>query len=88
VGRLPGQFLRRTELIKSRGSGIRHFLLHWNVFHMPLHEVIYPNSNFAGPDRVRINIIIGYSFSAISEIVRIDGLNMFSWMMDLDAWYC
>jgi len=50
------------------------------------HNVIYPNSKFAGQDRVRINIIIGYSFRAISDVVRIDRLNIFSWRMDLDAW--
>jgi len=28
-------------------------------------EVIYPKSDLAGPDGVRINIIMGYSISAI-----------------------
>jgi len=47
-------------------------------------EVIYPKSDLAGADRVRINIIVGYSISTILDVVRIDRLNIFSWMMDLE----
>jgi len=47
-------------------------------------EVIYPKSDLAGADRVRIKIIVGYSISTILDIVRIDRLNIFSWMMDLE----
>jgi len=45
-----------------------------------------PYSELAGPDRVRINSLFGYSFSAISDTDRIDRLSIFSWMMDLDSW--
>jgi len=47
-------------------------------------EVMYPKSDLAGTDRVRINIIFGYSISTTLDIVRIDRLNIFSWMMDLE----
>jgi len=47
-------------------------------------EVIYPKSDLAGTDRVRINIIVGYSISTVLDVVRIDRLNLFSWMMDLE----
>jgi len=47
-------------------------------------KVIDPKSDLAGPDGVRINSIIGYSISAISDMVRIDKLNIFSWMLHLD----
>jgi len=45
---------------------------------------MYPKSDLAGTDRVRINIIFGYSISTTLDIVRIDRLNIFSWMMDLE----
>jgi len=51
---------------------------------MVFDKVIYPKSDLAGPDGVRTNIIIGYSISANSDIVRIDRLNIFSWMMHLE----
>ena len=47
-------------------------------------EVIYPKSDLAGTDRVRINIIVGYSMCTILDIVRIDILNIFSWITDLE----
>jgi len=45
---------------------------------------MYPKSDLAGTDRVRINIIVGYSICTILDIVRLDKLNMFFWMMDLE----
>jgi len=47
-------------------------------------EVIYPKSDLAGTGRVRINILVEYSISRILDVVRVDRLNIFSWMMDLE----